>query len=361
MVDPPSADIVSLNVRIAPCTNRCRHCWAQGTPRRPVMPLERIAAVLDEFAALCHHGREPGLFFLLDEPTNHPAFLAVLEHASQAGLLREEFFLPTNGHILAHAPNEDWARLRQAGLAWLQLTLYGLGPTHDAFAGRRGAFDDVVAAARRALDQGLGWWAQVVLHAGNVGELARTLDYARALDPSGRSRVGWFPFAWQGRGRRAPRVRGSQYASLPPDLQHASILEERRAVERILADPQLSSRTGGEAECEALVLEVGPDLEVSCGGACDSGGIAGAVPEMHREFALGRLGDGGFPALLERLEQQPPRPLAWLREVTWGELAARYGDRTSDEVYRLDDLPQHKWAAAYLRERARLARQAPGS
>ncbi len=100
------ANIVSLNMRVAPCTNRCRHCWAGGSPRRPVMAYERVATVLDRLAALRGHGRQPELFFLLDEPTNHPAYLEILEHASRLGLLREEFFLPTNGRVPARAPGE---------------------------------------------------------------------------------------------------------------------------------------------------------------------------------------------------------------------------------------------------------------
>jgi hypothetical protein len=73
------------------------------------------------------------------------------------------------------------------------------------------------------------------------------------------------------------------------------------------------------------------------------------VPELANAFLLGEL-DAGFLPLLEVYQQKPPQGMKLLRKVTWGELAERYGDRASDEMYWLNDLPSHKWAAAYLRE-----------
>ncbi len=52
--------------------------------------------------------------------------------------------------------------------------------------------------------------------------------------------------------------------------------------------------------------------------------------------------------MLEAYLEKPPRSIRLLNEITWGELAERYGDRANDEIYWLDDLPAHKWAAAYL-------------
>ena len=62
---------------------------------------------------------------------------------------RDEYFLATNGSVLATASETTWSRLRATGIRRLQLTLYGLEQTHDAFAGRSGAFRDVIVRPRQ--------------------------------------------------------------------------------------------------------------------------------------------------------------------------------------------------------------------
>ena len=68
----------------------------------------------------------------------------------------EGVFLATNGSILAKAPDTVWQRLKNTGISHLQFTVYGLEQTHDEFAGRRGAFGNIVATIQRAIDELLG-------------------------------------------------------------------------------------------------------------------------------------------------------------------------------------------------------------
>lgn len=341
----------SIDVHITPCTNHCRHCWTQGSAHHRRVPIERVFFVLERLAEIRQHIPQGG-FFLYDEPTAHPQFIDIVEKAAELGLICEGFFLPTNGSILAKSPEMVWQRLKSAGVDCLQLTVYGLEQTHDAFAGRRGAFQGVVTTIRRAMEYDIQWYAGVILHADDVDELEATISYLAGLDPSGQARVGWYPFSWQGRGRDAKRVRAHEYARLPESLRQrkAAFFEEREAVDRILTIPELAQRSADTDLCEALVFQVDRDLKVFCGGACDSGGIIGAVPELAEAFLLGELDQTGFLSLLAAYQQRPPRGIGLLREITWGELAERYGDRANNEMYWLDDLPSHKWAAAYLRE-----------
>jgi len=340
---------ITINIHAMPCTNFCKHCWAQGSPKKRRMPLEQILFVLEKVAELKDCFPTVGFFFL-DEPTNHPHFVEIIERASELGLLGGECFISTNGSILSRAPDEVWVRLKKAGVQWLQLTLYGLERTHDEFARRQGAFRDVIITAKRATEYGIRWWLGVIFHRDNAHELAETTEYAKSLDPSGEADIGWYTFLWQGRGRSARRPRAKDYALLPDSLKGECWVEEREAVRKILASPDLSARRADESFCPYLGLEVDQDLWVFCGGACDSGGIARAVPELREEFALGHLGEEGFLPLLESYQHEPPRVIQLLSEVTWGELAERYGDETNDEIYHLTDLPLHKWAAQFLLE-----------
>jgi len=117
---------------------------------------------------------------------------------------------------------------------------------------------------------------------------------------------------------------------------------------RIMDDPDLSQRPAYAEICEDLVFPVNRDLGVYAGGACDSAGIIGAVPELKHKFFLGTLDESGFQPLLDCYRNNPPPGVELLTGITWSELAIRYGDKTNDEIFWLNDLPSHKWAAPYL-------------
>jgi MoaA/NifB/PqqE/SkfB family radical SAM enzyme len=347
----PELDSFALGIHATPCTNRCRHCWMEGTPQHARVPAEQVFFVLEKLAEL--RDRFPQItFFLYDEPTNHPHFVDILEHAARLGLVGEDFFLATNGSILARAPDETWERMVQAGCHTLQLTAYGLEQAHDIFAGRQGAFQDLVTTIRRAGAHGVAWYAGVVIHQDNLSQVQEAVSYLRGLAPNGKASVNTFTFLWQGRGRDARRLCARDLAALPPERKPRTnaLIEEREAVRRILDDPSLAARKASEITCGTLVWHVDRDLRVYCGGTCDSGGIAAATPDLRDAFLLGTLGDEGLLPLLESYRRARPRALRLLDQVTWGELAQRYGDRENDELYHLSDLPENKWAAVYLLE-----------
>lgn len=340
-------DFFTANIHAMRCTNRCQHCWTQGSARNRQVPAEQVFFVLEKLAEARTQAPQ-GAFFLYDEPTTHPQFIKIIERAAALGLMWEDFFLPTNGSVLAGVSNQVMQRLKAASVNCLQLTAYGLEQTHDEFAVRRGAFQNFLATIRRAMEHGLEWYAGVVLHAGSVAELPQVFDLFRSLDPSGKATVGSFPFSWQGRGRYARRARASDYARLPDEYKRPAFVSEAQAVNRILADPQLSGKRAGSSVCYGLGVQVDRDLRVYCGGTCDSAGILAAAPELAAEFYLGTLGEQGFLPMLDAFQQERPRGLQLLEAISWGELAGRYGDRANDEIYYLDDLPEVKWAAGYL-------------
>ncbi len=337
-----------VGIHAMPCTNRCRHCWAEGTPAHRRVPTEQVYFILEKMAEIKE--LVPTLSFAFyDEPTTNPQWIDFIEWIAAHQMIWEYFALPTNGSILSRAPDEVWERLMRAGAGFLQLTVYGLEATHDAFAGRRGAFQDVITTIRRANEHQASCFVGVPLHTDNVHELGETLAYLRGLVRIGS--VGAFPFLWQGRGRDPIRVRASQREVLPEKMrQNPVLVEERAAIGKIMQDPDLASRPASEGLCSELGLQVDRDLRVYFGGACDGGGIANAATELRESFFLGSLTEQGFRPLVESYVEERPRVMQLLDGISWGELAERYGDRENDEIYYLGDLPSNKWAAAYLRE-----------
>ena len=55
-------------------------------------------------------------------------------------------------------------------------------------------------------------------------------------------------------------------------------------------------------------------------------------------------------ACYERYLNEPPEPVILLNEVTWGELAEKYGNPDNDQVFHFTDITERKWAESYLRE-----------
>ena len=159
--------------------------------------------------------------------------------------------------------------MKAAGVATLQLTAYGLAKTHDSFAGRRGAFEDIVTTSRRAREHGVAWYAGIVLHEGSVGEVVEAQRLLASQDPTGSAMVGWYPFMWQGRGRDAGRVRAGEYERIPEEMRERAklFLTEAEAVRVTLGDSDLSEKPVGADLCAALTFQVDRDLTVSCGGA----------------------------------------------------------------------------------------------
>jgi len=340
-------DTLALNIRANPCTNRCRHCWAGGSRDHATMPTADVEAVLRELAAV-RNLFENVDFFLLDEPTNRPDFLEIFEYAADLELLGPESFIATNGVGLADAGPDVWSRLKATGVGYLQFTFYGVGETHDRFAGRRGAFDDLAAAARGANDADVPWCAAAVFEARDTGDVLGTVEYIEGLGSP--MKVGWMLYAAQGRGARGRRPIFEDILEKPWLAAPGSFCSERSLREGILKDRGLSRRPAAEAFCPALVLEVDAEGEVFGGGACDSGGLAGALPELKAEFSLGRLGEKSLAAMIGEYVAEPPAIIKMAAAVTWGELAEKYASRVNDELYVPNDLIVSKWVRDYVRK-----------
>ena len=79
------------------------------------------------------------------EPTLHPLFIPLLSGAGELGL---RTYIGTNGVMLGR---EEFARAALPRIDELSLSLHGAdASTHDAATGRKGSFQDILAAARLA-------------------------------------------------------------------------------------------------------------------------------------------------------------------------------------------------------------------
>jgi hypothetical protein len=156
---------VPVYANAAGCTDACRHCGREGCP-----PFGALFSLdeLRELAAVW------GPLIIDFEPTAHPDFPEVMDPA----ITPCEGVLATNGYGLARAaqPSPVFARLREFGYGAASLTLHGVGPEHDWFVGRRGAYDDILLASRLTREAGFGLHWNLFLNQRNLDHVPRLLE-----------------------------------------------------------------------------------------------------------------------------------------------------------------------------------------
>ncbi len=179
------------------CPFSCRHCSAEagvagGGPETGLGEIHRILDRAAQFGMdeLDLSGGEPlarGKDFILE----------ILRHATTLGLVTT---LNTNTWFL---DTRLAATLVEVGLDRLKTSLYGAtAATHDAFTGRAGSFDRLLAALRLLGESGIETWVNFVVMPANLEEAARLPEL---LDPYGPEVLQVSSIIPSGRGERADR------------------------------------------------------------------------------------------------------------------------------------------------------------
>jgi radical SAM protein with 4Fe4S-binding SPASM domain len=181
------------------CNLRCVHCYSDSDAREYPGELtwDQCRGVLDDLAQFA----VPGVLLSGGEPLIHPRFFDLAAHARSLGL---RLTLSTNGTLL----DRDAARrLHELGFAYVGISLDGIGPTHDHFRGRSGAFDRAVQAFRHCKAVGQKVGLRLTLSAHNVADLERILDFIEAEDID---RVCFYHLVYSGRGSQVVDVSHEQ-------------------------------------------------------------------------------------------------------------------------------------------------------
>ena len=173
----PLFEHVGPSIVGAGCKNRCKHCAPAADLSEPVLlSLEQIEGAVsavraeNEKAPAFYKHMHPSLSY---EPMDHPDVVEI--HGLLSALNRQAVnvrTMATNGQRVGADPaHPEMVRaLRDQGLERFQLSLYGLEKTHDWFAGRVGAYDSPLEAARRIASFGVEVDWVYFLHRRNIGE-----------------------------------------------------------------------------------------------------------------------------------------------------------------------------------------------
>lgn len=185
------------------CNLRCIHCYADASSSRYSGELdwEQCSSVIDDLADY----NVSALLFSGGEPMVHPRFMDLVEKATGKGL---KITISTNGTRIT----PDIARrLKEAGTAYVGISLDGIGKIHDQFRGVKGSFDQAVRGFNLCREAGQKTGLRLTLTRNNVQCIEQILDF---IDENDIQRVCFYHLVPTGRGVDVQTL-------LPEESRHA--------------------------------------------------------------------------------------------------------------------------------------------
>ena len=208
------------------CNLACRHCYSDSDARRhPEMTGEQGAAMLADIAAF----GAPALLMSGGEPLLRPDVFEMIEEARALGL---PVTLSSNGTLVRPRVAR---RLAALGVRYVGVSLDGLGAVHDAFRGRRGAFDRSLAGIRALRSAGVRAGVRVTLSEAAIASLP---ELFALVEREGVGRICFYHLVPAGRGSgQAPARAGEVRPAVEAIFERAERwVDEDRDVEVLTVD-----------------------------------------------------------------------------------------------------------------------------
>ncbi len=176
------------------CNLYCIHCYSESKNREypGELTTEEGFRLIEDVASF----GAPTMIFSGGEPLMRPDIFELSAQASRRGL---RCVLSTNGTLISEAVADQ---IREAGFAYVGISLDGLREVHDKVRGHKGAFDEALAGIRRCRDRGVKVGIRFTLHRKNADQLPDVLDL---LESEEIPRFCMYHLAYAGRGDRMRR------------------------------------------------------------------------------------------------------------------------------------------------------------
>ncbi len=151
------------------CNLRCVHCYSDSNATQYPGELnwQQMQEVVADLAAY----QVPSLLLSGGEPMIHPRFFDLVDLASSQGL---KLTISTNGTLITP---EKAAKLKAANVAYVGISLDGIGAIHDEFRRKEGAFDAAVRGFRHCHEVGQKTGLRLTLTRHNVENIRQILDF----------------------------------------------------------------------------------------------------------------------------------------------------------------------------------------
>lgn len=186
------------------CNLRCVHCYADSNAELYTGELDwaQCCTVIDDLADY----KVNALLLSGGEPLVHPRLTDILERATGRGL---KVTISTNGTRITPALARTFKDL---GVAYVGISLDGIGAIHDEFRGVKGAFEGAIRGFRLCEEVGQKTGLRLTLTRNNVQCMEQILDF---IEEQGIQRVCFYHLV--------PTGRGVDVASLKPEEARAAM------------------------------------------------------------------------------------------------------------------------------------------
>jgi radical SAM protein with 4Fe4S-binding SPASM domain len=173
------------------CNLSCMHCYADSHDRAYPGELnaEEGRRLLDDLAAF----GVPTVIFSGGEPLIREDVFELASYARDQGL---RCVLSTNGTLITE---EAARRIRQAGFAYVGVSLDGIGYVHDSIRGKQGAYKEALSGLRICRERGIRVGLRFTVHRRNLLQLPAIFDLMETEDIP---RCCVYHLAYAGRGER---------------------------------------------------------------------------------------------------------------------------------------------------------------
>ncbi len=171
------------------CNLKCIHCYSDSNAAQfdGELTLDQCRAVVDDLADY----QANALLLSGGEPLVHPHFFEILEYACGKGL---KVTISTNGTRIDEATAR---RLKALDVAYVGISLDGIGEVHDRFRGKPGAFDRAVRGFHHCGAAGQKTGLRLTLTKNNAESIEEILDF---IDREDIQRVCFYHLVPTGRG-----------------------------------------------------------------------------------------------------------------------------------------------------------------
>jgi len=146
-------DKLRLSIKITGCPNKCFYCHSYGGgSKKAFFDIDTVIKI----ASFFRDNLDTDVSVLLmEEQTHYPDFFELIARLESEGFMRKDStkWLVTNCWGIIHVPG--FIDKIKDHYNTIMPTLFGINEIHDAQAGRKGSYDDIINASKECLKKGV--------------------------------------------------------------------------------------------------------------------------------------------------------------------------------------------------------------
>lgn len=320
---------LTLVVDMKGCPNRCKHCWLGHFNNTP---MEDNA---DEFLVDYFKNYFENITFYswLREPDYTKAYVKRWNKDNEISInVKPQRFELASFYKLNR--DKNYVKfLKDVGVKVVQLTFFGLEEMTDKYVGRKGAFKELVNATNILIENGIAPRYQAFLNAENKEDVVKLLQFIDELKLYKRCENIGVPFNFfvhegscDGENRKLYDIRINKEdipkELIPYHLDYDQLLTEKECCEILVND----NSSYVPHNSDQIVLNITSNYDVYYN-----------FTHISPNWKIGNIKNDVKEELIRKIINEDTFALNKARNISLRELVLKYGDKSSNKIFYLDD------------------------